>query len=78
MRPRSCCLHVALGAPPEDLRPLPGRPAFPVHKAPLRWDVEGVGVQLQCGLRLASEVGCKLGLGRRGDERVCPGEVQDP
>ena len=78
MCPRPCRLRVAFRHWPEFLPPLPARPAFPVRKASVWRDVEGVGVQLRCGSRPASGVGCRSGFGRQGDERVCPGEVRDP
>ena len=44
----------------------------------MRWNVEGVGIQLWCSSRPASGVGCRSGLCRRGAEREYPGEVRDP
>ena len=78
MCPQPCRLCVALRHRPDILPPLPGRPAFPIRKAPVRWDVEGVGVQLRCGSRPACGGGCRSGLGRRDNKRVCRGEVRDP
>ena len=75
---RPHCLRVSLHHSPEVVIPLRGCPAFPVRKDPVRWDVEGVGLQLRLGSRLTSGAWCKPGLGRWGDVRVCPGEVRDP
>ena len=73
-----CRLRIALCHFPEVLPPLLGRPAFPVCQARVRWNIEGVGAQLRRGSRPASRVGCTSGLGQRGDESLCPGEVRDP
>ena len=71
-------LGVALHHRLEVVPPSPARPAFPPCEAIVRWDVDGVGALLRRGSRPASGVWCRLGLGRRGEERVCPGEVRNP
>ena len=76
--PRFHRLRVAQHHRPDLLPPLPGRPAFPVRPALVRWDVEDLGAQLRRGSHLASKVGCRSGLDRQGDERVRPREVRDP
>ena len=73
--PRPHVLSVAVHHHLEVVPPLPGCPSFPVREALVRWDVEGIGAQLRRGSRLASRVGCRSGLGRQGNELVCPGEV---
>ena len=78
MCPEPHCFCVALHHCSEVVPPLAGRPPFPVRKGLVRLDVENLGAQVRCGSRPASGVGCRSGLSRQDDERVCPGEVQDP
>ena len=71
-------LRSSLHHHPEVVRTLRGCPVFQVREAIIWWDVERVGAQLRRGSRPGPGAWCRPGLGWWGDQRVCPGQVQDP